>query len=101
MVGMPIHKGAGVQMSFKPLAKEKIRHTVYPDFHERKELAGKHTEDCMGCAYNAACIQIATLDEDLRFYKNEWENACSRAEYAHEEVKSLRAEIEELKKGTK
>lgn len=36
----------------------------------------------------------AQCDENERFYRNEWENACERVSYAQEERDELKAKLE-------
>ncbi len=41
--------------------------------------------------------ELAIEQEDVRFYRNEWENACARYDYMKEERDELQAKIEQLK----
>ncbi len=41
--------------------------------------------------------RIDVLEEEVRFYRNEWENACERVQYGQERIKELEAELERFK----
>lgn len=75
------------------------------DFYTDDELCGAsideehvHTAFCKGwdaCLSHLEQQKRAELaEEDVRFYRNEWENACERAQYA----KELQAELAEAKR---
>ena len=39
-------------------------------------------------------VRILEIEENVRFYRNEWESACERDRYGQERIKELEAEIE-------